>query len=342
MMVLSFDTPSGVAAEVTSTRFPEEDEWLFNAVRWLGDIDGDDRAELGADLKDEILAFDAEALPRVAEERDGRAIVKAGGFLPQGSDADVDGDGQGDLCIIDARSIELGFAVVYGPFDEPREAPSFVSAEERNAVLPGDLDGDGDDEFLLDPMSSGLLAWSTVAGDFAPTDEGGVLRQCLGATHFYDGFRAGDSDGDGAPDLFDGVHLLHGPSILDPAAAGCEALVLSTFDPEGRTVLHGVTGDLDGDGVSDLVLLVADGDGVGDLQVHRGPIPPGSFDSGNAEVVVPFLGPATNAPAGGVDLADIDGDGRDDLVVAMEAPRGSPPGMGAVYVWKGGDLLPPR
>jgi hypothetical protein len=29
-------------------------------------------------------------------------------------------------------------------------------------------------------------------------------------------------------------------------------------------------------------------------------------------------------------------------VVAMEAPRGSPPGMGAVYVWKGGDLLPPR
>jgi hypothetical protein len=155
------------------------------------------------------------------------------------------------------------------------------------------------------------------------------------------GFRTGDVDGDGTPDLFDGQSLLRGPAILDPAA-GCDALVITTFDDPDRTIRGGATGDLDGDGVSDLILLAVDAAEHAEVQLHRGPLPPGTFDSGHAELVLPWTGEAPFSAVGSLDVADVDGDGRDDLAVAMGAPRFSPPGMGAVYLWRGVELLPPR
>ncbi len=337
LVVLSFDDPSGVAADVAATQF-EERSWVY--PQWVGDVDGTAGQDLASNSDGDFLLFDGASLPEHPDTADALTLLPPGTDLaPLGACGDVDGDGHADLCLEDVD--RDGVAVLFGPLDHPVDEPPVASLPRAGpAVFPGDLDGDGDDEFLVDPLEAGPFAWS--AGVVVALDEGDVLVDCLGPdAPFYLGFSAGDADGDGVPDLFDGIHLLHGPSLMAPGAAGCDALVSTTYDSGNRTVVGGATGDLDGDGVSDLVLLVRDPDtGEGELEIHRGPIPAGTFSSAHAELVLPY-GEVFSAFRA-VQVADIDGDGRDDLVVAAEAGRYGPRSANAVFVWRGPDLLPPR
>ncbi len=339
VVVLSFDDPSGVAADVAATRFEERSGWTL--VPWVGDLDGTPGPDLGGSSEEGLFLFHGASLPEHPVTADALTVLPPGmGVVPLGACGDVDGDGQADLCLEEVRG--EGLAVLFGPLDHAVDEPPVARMPQVGpAVFPGDLDGDGDDEFLVDPLGAGLFAWS--AGAVVALDVGDLLANCLGPdATVYGGFSAGDADGDGVPDLFDGIQLLHGPTLLAPGAAGCDALVITTFDDPDRTIRGGATGDLDGDGVSDLILLAVDAAEHAEVQLHRGPLPPGTFDSGHAELVLPWTGEAPFSAVGSLDVADVDGDGRDDLAVAMGAPRLSPPGMGAVYLWRGVELLPPR
>lgn len=344
-LVWSFDRPSGVAAEVADARF---DELAWLPVGWVGDVWGDGGADVIAwtPLADGPLGawvlFDRASLPAAPSSEDGHVAVRSG--EPQrviGPCGDLDGDGDDELCFEVGR---VEGVVVPGPPPEP--AVELVPSEDAAPSVPlaplGDLDGDGDDELLAVPVEGPALVWEPATATFESLEEGGALRACLGDGSLSGGYTTGDADGDGVTDVFDGRHLLHGPSLLSPATAGCDALVLTTWDdPEGRAVLGGASGDLDGDGVTDLVLVVArPGREEADLEVHRGPLPPGTFGSDHAVVTLPF-GPATEGTAT-LDVADVDGDGLDDVIAGLDGWRGAPKEAGAVVVWRGRDLLPRR
>jgi len=144
----------------------------------------------------------------------------------------------------------------------------------------------------------------------------------VGGTYFMN---ISDLDGDGKGDLvvfkYDAVcriSLFHNTSVPGPLTA-------SSFDlPVGFTVDHtnptntnpeGVAvGDIDGDGKPD---LVASGHGISNfVSIYRNTSIPGTLDSGSFAARVDFDFEPHNDDWSTIVIADIDADGKPDLIIA--------------------------
>jgi hypothetical protein len=226
-------------------------------------------------------------------------------------------------------------------------------------LIVADVDGDGVPDLITsscratpspDRIAAGIVY--VIRGPIVPgthlDDIGlGADLRVLGATA-HDGLgialAVGDLNGDGVPDLAigqaqdrdrGGVSILFGPLSWSTVALDLRSTaadwVLTGSNPSDLAGTSLAIGDLDGDGVSDLVVgipfaRVAAGlrTNAGEVRVFFGPLTRGTAHVPvDADLVI--SGPQGRAAPGAgaselgnvMDLADLDADGRMDLILGM-------------------------
>lgn len=258
------------------------------------------------------LAPFGEGLPRVGQWRESFAV------------ADMNGDGNPDIVHGPARK-SLGPPAIFlgdgaGRWRRWREAAWPPLPYDYGAAAVADLDGDGAQDLVLGVHLGGVLV---LAGDgrggFRAAGDG-VDFSRAGAAFSTRALTVLDADRDGRPDI---VALGEGPRLGSPGSTpappasgllvyrnrgggGWERDAANTGGgrPFGAAI---AAGDFDGDGLAD----VATGSGVvGSRELLNLAREPGRFEPRAASMLRPA------AIVGSVAVADFDGDGADDLVVA--------------------------
>lgn len=272
--------------------------------------------------------------------------------------ADFDGDGNPDLALGSMGDVPGGYGggsieVAYGAGDGTRIARCQYLTQD-DAGIPGgnrdeaffgtdvvarDLDGDGYTDLaasVFDWKPSVIIMWGS---------EGGLSRGVrvpgTDGSHVAwaddpildEQLAAGDFDGNGHPDLVFGLGsdkgLLKGPFGRDGTPAGTGRVPAPRRPgPEVESANYDdlVAGDLDGDGIDDLV-SIHDAD-TGAEVPWRDRTQPVSYLRGGRNG---FTQPEdTRLPdAGEAAIGDVDGDGVDDLVLS---PRGGEASRSSVTV----------
>jgi hypothetical protein len=271
---------------------------------------------------------------------------------------DVDGDGRLDLAT--ALPASDAVAVLLG-----RGGREFVMGERVSvgaaprAVIVVDLDRDGRGEVVTADVGEGAV--SVVRGGARARVIVGVGPRALAA---------GDVDGDGAMDV--AVTLADTAEVQVLRGDGRGGLWVGDRVRVGAGPLAIVAGDLDGDGVDELATADALADTVSVIDraaVRAWPVPArptrlvvvrdeamvgiGVLSEGTSEVarLDPRTGAiaATLAAGSGLAAGDVDGDGREELVVGTLAAtlavrRGAEDGLALGEAWRVeawlGDLAP--
>jgi hypothetical protein len=316
----------------------------------LGDLDGDgyDDAALGvAELHTGALTSGAVAVWQGG--RDGLGPAPAWSWHGVSSDqgvgralahADLDGDGIRDLVvgvdgddygIVNVGTLQLFRGVAGGTFEtEPFRLLRGVYSSDRfgSAVAVCDVDGDG-----VDDVAATAWAHESRVGTTYPSDTGALM--------VFRGVRVGN-----------GVEYPDAPTTTRYGAAWSAGAWTGMASAQlGFLGLAG--GDIDDDGDCDLA-VATQGDGVfgapdsyGFVQVFEG-LPSGQGTLSDRPVRQYANVTDTNANFGR-DLAmdDVDGDGRDDLLVgawAWDGPRGGSSGGAFLFLsasWDGRDPTVP-
>ena len=255
---------------------------------------------------------------------------------------DIDGDGLPDLLVTagwDHTGANLGgrvFAVLSSERDDlTREVlvgglstswwSEDVGARLGQSLACADLDGDGVDEVLLGaPYADGVAGDASGAVfvlqaplESGPVSEQAYLRLESLTEEDYLGWSldVGDIDGDGQPEV-----LVGAPGALEGAGG------VAVFEPSGglTTIVRGTArgrlgigvrlADVDGDGLQD-VLLGAPGDNAVYLFAGAGSADwPRVLDDLDADARITGDG----GLGARLTTGDLDGDGDDDLVLAVE------------------------
>ena len=199
----------------------------------------------------------------------------------------------------------------------------------------GDFDGDGRTDFATGSSVLGRTDIVNLArGDGGWTP---VAVPQVRARAYVRAVAAADFDGDGRADLavayesFEGQTWRGGVDVLLPQADGTWRRRALAAAAGQRGVWTLATGDLDGDGCADLVALT----GRGELWVFLGD-GRGGFTR-ERTTVPPFPGGCRGAHLA---LADLDGDGRHDIVASFAdepssaSPREHCPSQGGLTAWR--------
>ncbi|MCK6523304.1 hypothetical protein L6R49_17965 [Myxococcota bacterium] len=312
----------------------DEDDSISDRSTWFEDLDGDGYGdgvgETTCDAPEGRVNVDGDCDDSDPARSPGE-IELCGDSIDNDCDGDADGGcpivlGAGDVSVVGGASRDyFGYA---------------VSAD-------GDADGDGHDDLLVgaygaDTATTGAGAAYLFYGPFADGDSLDVAdadATFLGkAASDNLGYALGfvpDVDGDGADEVIltaygnnDGatdagaVYLLHGGALsgtVSLSTAELTVLGVSASDTLGYYLADG-GGDLDGDGISDLVMGAAGYDlpatGAGGVFVFSGDTT-GTRDADIADWV--FTGDSTGSTQyvgySGVVGRDLDGDGVGDALI---------------------------
>lgn len=296
------------ADQATTRLYATEGQQHAGRVLTTGDLDGDGVEELVVttvrDDEYEGGAWVLNGLPAGAGELPDHSVRLEGDASTRGagrsaSIGDVDGDGLGDLLLSAPYPGSDRLLLLPGPIDKDIDL-----ADVTRVFLGADDDTTGHHVQLLDLNDDGLAdIVSGAPGRFGTSDAGAVI---LLFAPFYEG----------ETDL--------------RAEADATLLGAENGDGSGRTLQAG--GDIDGDGIADLLVggPYADREGAdrGVVHVVLGPFD-GTVDLSDAQAELRGELPGDLAGVS-LGLADVDGDGLADPVVGAQR---QPEVMdGAVYV----------
>ena len=228
--------------------------------------------------------------------------------------ADLDGDGSPELAV---ATHDQGVVAVVRRDPSGGWSVEEIDAEKDTFVHEievGDLDGDGVPEVYATPSEPNRLDGTPQTGKvtrYVPArGEGRTVVADLGDRHAKE-ILVGDVDGDGRDELYVAVEAVSGGQVeirrFDHGTAPDAVVVIARLDDTQTRFL--TAGDVDGDGRRE---MVAAGMKSGLWLLRPGPAPAtGTWEKS-----------LIDARSGGFEhasvLADLDGDGRDELYVASD------------------------
>jgi FG-GAP-like repeat/PASTA domain len=271
----------------------------------MADVDGDGLDEIFTEQQDgELHGYHADGL-----ELPGWPVSGPGGqerHTP--AIGDLDGDGVPEIVTASGWTTPGVYLLAYHV--DGSSVPGFplvISQYGASDTFPviGDVDGDGEPEIVVTPGSTVKIYSADGTVKHSMTMSGSLAYGTAPAL--------GDLDGDGLPEIViqneDGIDVWKGDGTPLPGWP-------KTWTNRWQGNSEAVIGDVDGDGYQDIALTtkLLDGSQNGELRVYdrHGVMLPG-FPK-----ILP-LGRGS-APA----IADVDGDGRNELIVASSAWTGDP------------------
>lgn len=246
---------------------------------------------------------------------------------------DVNGDGVTDYILSTGPGTPIRLAVVSGTDNRTPLVPAFDpfggNFTGGGFTATADLDGDGRLEFVVTPDVGGGPRVSI----FALGEDGQVVTRAnffgIDDPNFRGGARAalGDVSGDGIPDLAVAAGFQGGPrtAIFDGLSLfGTPTKVVNDFfafpGEDATRLRNGVyvtIGDVDGDGLGDLIFGGGPGGGPRVLVLNGKKIAAGDVDGAQAAPLANFFVAGDSQSRGGVRVATVnaDRDTRVDLAV---------------------------
>ena len=234
--------------------------------------------------------------------------------------ADIDGDGKADLVTFNNshtisvyRNISSTGSISSSSFAAPVTFPT-----DGNAVglTVGDLDGDGKQDIAMSLSNTSTGWWVSIYHNTSIPGTVSFDAAVDLATNYYGRIGIGDIDGDGKNDIISidnsgwyDFAVFHNIGPVGSITAG--SFDVPVFFGDGFAgPWNLVVTDLDGDGKSDVVVNDVYGPYVG---VYQNTASAGTID---ASSFAPQVILATGGLPTSVVAADIDGDGKPDLIVA--------------------------
>jgi hypothetical protein len=301
-----------------SVRLVSSEATLFGHGADLGDVNGDgiDDALVGAYLytagADQsgsvFVAFGpltAGEIPLMAdpdvELYGSEPSLQAGRIVHAGED--MDGDGCGDVLIY-ANGLSGG-------------APGAGATIVAHGPFPDDLDLADADAWLIGESAYSFAGLGMAQGD---VDGDGLADALVGAPSA--GIAAGGTDGD--------AFVVSGPTTGDVDLADADVVVHGT--QAGYLGLAFAVGDVDADGEAELLVgAPTDGGDAGATYVFSDAMP-GIWD--DTDAAARFVGETASDESGsGLAIADLDGNGRGDLLFGAPGDGTGASNGGALYIW---------
>jgi len=284
---------------------------------------------------------------------------------------DLDGDGSDDL-VVGAPGVSSSAGrmhVFMGPFsgsmsdaDADMTRSGIGSGDETGAaVAVGDLDHDGYDDLVVSvPMEdSGGTSAGGVYIEFGPVntgtepiDEYAIFLTGASGDQAGSSLVITDIDADGGDDLLIGapgnddaasnagaVYILEGP--LSTTSGTIASVVNYTLTGEVAGDAAGaylMTGDVDTDGYDDLMVGVPayDDTGTSEGALYLFLTPVSALDASLSTADLQLVGQSSNDEFGtDAAVADVNGDGDNDLIVSALGDDGAGADAGTAYVWLG-------
>jgi hypothetical protein len=154
----------------------------------------------------------------------------------------------------------------------------------------------------------------------------------------YDDLLVGATYDDTAADRAGAVFLLHGPFSGSSVLAVDDVWLLGEDESDQAGESLSGAGDVNGDGIADLVVGVARNDTAGEsagaIYIVTQPVP-GTTSLVDADAILLGEAPGDGAGQGVSSAGDMDGDGYDDLLIGAPSADNGHGGAGAVYLLHG-------
>jgi hypothetical protein len=341
---------AGDCDDADGSRNPGEAEVCADGID--ADCDGFDNCRIDATSADATL--------------DGESALDTAGWTVGGA-GDMDGDGILDVFAgAPGATSEAGAAyVVLGPLSDGDLSSAVAriegsaAADRAGTAMAGgaDLDDDGTPDLVVGvpgyspfglPEGAAAIFFGPVSGDLAVTDADSFFAgEGSSDEAGTDVAAAGDVNDDGVADLLVGapmdssggissgtVYLIHGPISGTGDLSVADAKIQGDADYQYLSPASG-PGDVDGDGIDDVVVAATGDDGggasAGAVYLLLGPVSTG-YTSSMDEAT--WLGEGDSAYAGAAlaPAGDVDGDGNADILVGSYGYDGF---RGAAYVVRG-------